>query len=525
MSEATPPIRPELLAAKIEKIENFEQPELLEEFAAEPRLVRALWFLQFVSHPENYAGGLSRFAHDLIAAQSEKVGTRHSVEANAHQGHYALADAIEIFRELPHDARRQLFGEDTNLMEDAYRSSCDVDDSEFVEYWPDLRKPTTRQRPKIWNAWLRKTLTIEAVRSVCARAAQDGLADYLKNLCELPHASFRRSAAKGYCAPWYFEAVADALLTFIDSRAEQMRSLIAETEITREIRRWTAKSRGMRRPIMFVGNTRFGKTEAIKLEAAADPGNCRLVNTPASNAITDLLREVAKSLGIEVGPSNAGRELGERIDYVLRFSRLQLIFDECQFLLPGNYSRNTAPARLNWVRRSIIDQNTPAVFVCTPQSYLPAKNRFVRTTGFVMEQFDERVLLTRQLPSELSEADLLAVARVHFTDLAEDYLRFVVDTVLATERNFVSDIEKIATLAKDNAREQGRNRPTLSDIESAMADVLPTITAPETMLQKRPSKVSVQHHCKPAAEALLRHRIALEHLGRNGSVEPKEGTA
>src|SRR4029077_3699082 len=116
------------------------------------------------------------------------------------------------------------------------------------------------------------------------------------------------------------------------------------------------------------------------------------------------------------------------------------IFDESQLLLPAVYSRNTTPARLNWVRRSIMDQKIAAVFVCTPQSYLPAKQRFVKATGFAMEQFDERMLKTVHLPEELSEADLLAVARIHFGELAEQYLRYVVVTVVATERNFVSDI-------------------------------------------------------------------------------------
>ncbi len=104
----------------------------------------------------------------------------------------------------------------------------------------------------------------------------------------------------------------------------------------------------------------FGSLEPVVLThfrlalfAAMNPGACRLIETPATNAIGDLLREVAKALGIEVGPQNSGRELRERIDYVLRFSTLLLCFDEAQLILPVAYSRNTAPARLNWVRRSV----------------------------------------------------------------------------------------------------------------------------------------------------------------------------
>lgn len=112
-------------------------------------------------------------------------------------------------------------------------------------------------------------------------------------------------------------------------------------------------------------------------------------------------------------------------------------------------------------------QEVSGRFCLPPQSYLPAKRRLVRTTGFAMEQFDERILKTVHLPNELSEPDLLAVARIHFQDLPDDYLSLVVKAALATERNYVSDISKIATLAKDNAREEGRERPLLDDIEAA----------------------------------------------------------
>jgi hypothetical protein len=316
-------------------------------------------------------------------------------------------------------------------------------------------------------------------------------------------------------APWYFVNVADALLAFMDARAKQLRLSLADTEVTHLVYRWIVKSRNMKRGIMIIGNSRFGKSEAAKLHAKMYPCSCRWVNTPEFNSVSDLLLEIAKSVGLEVGPTNAGRELRERIDYVLRFSGLQIIFDESQRLLPAVYSKNTAPARLNWVRRSFMEpgREIAAVFICTPQSYLPAKLAFVKKTGFAMEQFDERILKTVRVPEKLSEADLLAVARIHFPQLADEYLHFVVNKALATERNFVSDIEKIATLAKDNAREQDRKQPTLADIKAAIADVLPFALAP---IDDRPSKPRqkqpVQRPCKRPAAPLQPSRIDSENL-------------
>ena len=57
------------------------------------------------------------------------------------------------------------------------------------------------------------------------------------------------------------------------------------------------------------------------------------------------------------------------------------------------------------------------------------------------------------VPFETFQSSKLGQSRNFGTGKAGQLVREA--SVLATERNFVSDIEKIATLAKDNAREQG----------------------------------------------------------------------
>src|SRR5438046_1600964 len=95
------PIRPELLAAKFEKIENFEQPVLLDEFGQRPELPRLLYYLQHISQPRNYPGGLAKFAADLIAASPDLIGTPAMIKSNKTASRYSLDDAIAIVRELP----------------------------------------------------------------------------------------------------------------------------------------------------------------------------------------------------------------------------------------------------------------------------------------------------------------------------------------------------------------------------------------------------------------------------------------
>ena len=110
---------------------------------------------------------------------------------------------------------------------------------------------------------------------------------------------------------------------------------------------------------------------------------------------------------------------------------------------------------MNWVRWEIIDRNVAAAFIQTPQSYSSAKKRFVRATSYAMEQWDERMVKTMRLPEKVSEEDLFAIARIHFPGLVEKSLRNVVNACAASERNYVSDVSKIAALARDSARAPG----------------------------------------------------------------------
>jgi hypothetical protein len=53
------------------------------------------------------------------------------------------------------------------------------------------------------------------------------------------------------CPPWYFANVPDALLNFMDQRAESIRAQIADTEVTQLVTRWIQKSRNTLQSVMI----------------------------------------------------------------------------------------------------------------------------------------------------------------------------------------------------------------------------------------------------------------------------------
>lgn len=449
------PISAALLASKLAGVKNYEDELVFQEMSAQPRFAEMLLFLQWVSEPENYAGGLRQFSRDLLSESEEMIGTDEMLQIGP----------------------REQYTQDE---ESAVRSGID---SQILELGFEY-DPESAMKPRAASE--RVCRGSQDYSEICSEYAQRALAVYLYDLCETPGVTFTRKFFKKFgfsqreMAPWYFPRICESILAFMDRRKARIAATIGETTITREIFKWLDVALRAKRTVMIIGTERFGKTEAVKNWCLQNPGIARMVKTPDSNALSDLLREVAKAIGIQSGPDARGYKLRETIDHVLSQSGLMLVMDESQFLVPGSYSKSTSPARLNWFRINVMNKGIPSALVATPQSYKPSKDRFVKKTGFAIGQFDERILKTVSLPDELEKADLLAIARVHFPTLKSQYLEFVVERAIATERNYVSDIEKIATLARVSAEQSGRETPILADIQSAIADVLPALPpAPE----------------------------------------------
>jgi len=383
-----------------------------------------------------------------------------------------------------------------------------------------------RQRDwlKARSAAIKKVKRSHLVDACCSEATDD-LLSYLRALAEDLPVGFRirrrgHSAvdfvdalcggrqARSVQPPFYFVRVAEAILRFMDRRAAKIESRIASTEVARLVFHWLQKAHSTRYPIIIEGNSRFGKTEAVKAWAMMFPGLARYVRTPPSTSEGDLLRAIAASLGIDGSDRLATHRLRAEIEHVLKHSGLMLLFDEAQSLFPSSFGRNTAPARLNYVRCSVLDAGLPAAFICTPQSYRTAEKKFVRATGFAIDQWSERILKTLSLPDTVGREDLFAIARIHFPGLSEIHLAYIVDLASATERNYVSDVSKIARLAYSNAQDAGCQIPKLEHIDSAIADVLPsTPKLPAVPAPDNPGSMPLQAPCTRAVDAERRRPV------------------
>jgi DNA transposition AAA+ family ATPase len=276
---------------------------------------------------------------------------------------------------------------------------------------------------------------------------------------------------------WYFDGLLDALVEMMDIHKKRVMSDLAETEVTAKVIDALEYARQERSLVRIEGNSRYGKTCAVKTCCAASPGKWRLIQTPSTNGERDLYEAIAEALGISFALTTTTRELRGKIEFVIKHGGLMLVMDEAHFIWPANYSRNTAPARINWLRTQVVDREVPLVLVTTPQDYEQRRNKFVKHTSFNESQFAGRVTRTIRLPDKLKQADLVAVARKHFPELTEGGLLLIAAKARQTQ-NYLAAVQQIAKLARYIARRDNHPKVTSEDLELAICEVIPHAAAP-----------------------------------------------
>jgi hypothetical protein len=485
------PVNPLLLAEKLRRAQDFELPDLAAELCEQPRLREALWFIQWASRSENYPGGLRRFAAKLIDDSQDWIGSdlmiAHPVGAVLSQ-----KEVEEIILAMPDSVRDDLpgFAElSDETVADAFIPRLPLDFDERYESAEsrayrlaeaERRRDAAREvnrNLRAERARLIKETNLPQLVRLCSDIAHRRLAQYLKNLCERADVRFTREKFDGKIggrAPWYFARISTALLRFMDQWAEKQRASIAETSTVLEMWQWLDWAHDAKRAVMFQGETRHGKTEALSAWCRMRPGAARFIRTPPeAGGLAEFLRWIARELGLDVRPNAPASSMRPNIEFVLRYSGFLCAFDEFQYCVPEPSSRKS-PDRLDFVRSYLLDADAkvPCAFVCTEQGYNNARNRYVKATGYVIAQLEERIR-TVKLSEEVSSADLTAIARFHLPQLDERLIKLVVSMAIVSRRGYVSDLRKIADDVERLAKAAGAAVPELPHVLAAIEGIYP----------------------------------------------------
>lgn len=472
-------IPPEAIAYKLLAWRFFKTPKFAKQAKALPRLPELLWFIQSQSMQP---GGLDRFIVEFLAAFPDRLCTP-SMRRHGKKQSYTSEERTAIMAEIPrHFQYRQ------GDFPAADVASAFWDKAETV-----LKDKECGERRIQPNTAFVSKLDRAAFSDLCRAAARNHLAEYLTAFClrgREPRKPYEEQGAETYGVRanwepadrpledvWYFDNLPGAIIEMLDIHAQKAAQQLVMTAVACQCfdglkYAWT--ERGL---VSIEGDTRFGKTQSVRTWAEMFPGQARLVRTPYSASERDLFQAIAEAVGMETTFKTSLRELREKVEMVIRHGGLMFIFDEAHFLLPTRFSKDTPPARLNWIRTRIADHGCPLVLVSTPQDFKHCVDRFTRATGHNINQFLGRTLLTVRLPAELENADLLAVAKHHFPDVDEDYLDLIVAKAEQSE-SYLMAVESIAKRARFISRREGHAAVTLADLKTAISEVVPGATAP-----------------------------------------------
>jgi hypothetical protein len=211
----------------------------------------------------------------------------------------------------------------------------------------------------------------------------------------------------------------------------------------------------------------------------------------------DFIAAHADAFGHSYNPSTSTAELKRQVEYIHRHSGLFLVYDEAHYLIPVSYHKATPPRRLNWLRSQVIDRGLGCAFFATPQSYRETLDGYVKKTGYCMEQWLGRLAPAVVLPESLDSADVLAVARQHFPDVPEPYLKLISARAMQSE-GYLKNVEICVKRACFLADERGHLKPELADVQEAIAYTMPTARPQEAVaaLSDAPPR------CSPTARAM-----------------------
>jgi hypothetical protein len=371
---------------------NFKTPKFAEQAREFPRLMELLWFLQWQSMQP---GGLQKFASQVVQDFTPEFGP-----ACLHSGKPLSAEQkYEAWKPLPAACKAD-FIPSNSWRDNPVESEGSLDWERYS--YPSPESPGEK---KLFHPRLAE-IDEDELRAVFFDSAKENLPAVIREI-------FNASSQWRSPSPWYCLDMVAVLLDAMELHASRAKQEWARTEIYKIIEDRLDYACSEKRLIKIDGQARTGKSEACRAFATAYPGRARLVATPSGISKYELLVEITDALGIPIKSSNTRRKIAEIVQYVIRHARLGIIFDEAQFLLPPPTSAIQAPARLDWVRRNVIDRKLPCALVCTPQTFNHAVKNLRDKRGYNFDQILGRIDLTVTLPDTVEKDDLAEILKIH----------------------------------------------------------------------------------------------------------------
>jgi hypothetical protein len=406
-----------------------------------------IWFVQYLSHQP---GGIAAVAAELIARFADRLGT--ATMAKSRKEVYQSEDVKNIRLELPKLLRRRfpLHGETREIIARVcgqkshqlpYSLRKIMAEQSGVSLLEEV-DPAAGEEGAVYPA----TYPASAIIDLCREAAVNGFDDendtdnLEKELCRLClDPGWNLTAA----APWYFADLVNVLREYRGQWiAENSGAFV--TALGRKVCAtldYTLHSRSLS---LVEGNPRLGKSFAARAWCWQHPGQARFVEVPPGNDDTSFFRALARGLGLGNFLKYKTIDIRERVESVLLTGDLVLVLDEANRLWPERNFRYAYPSRITWLM-AMANAGVPICMVSTPQFIQSQK--VAEKNGWNSAQLTGRIGHYEFLPTALSAADIIAVARAVLPEASKDVLQILADYASESSR-YLAAVDSIAKRAR-----------------------------------------------------------------------------
>ncbi len=258
----------------------------------------------------------------------------------------------------------------------------------------------------------------------------------------------------------YFRDVVGALFEFKARRESEAREkfyLTAVGKIIWETLDYALASRNM---VLLDGLEGRGKTQAVKAWCALHLGRARFVSLKGITSKTTTFREFARALGIASSYSRTATDMMERVEDVLKRSKIMLVVDEAHFLFNQSRRMYSLPELVDWIDTAICNHGIPIALVTTPQ-FITCMTRAADQVGWNYRQFRRRVKRWIKLPEKNTEQDIRAVARNVFKKADAGMINQITAYVLLSTR----DLSAIGDVADEVRAMLGSDDLSMAKLE------------------------------------------------------------
>jgi hypothetical protein len=291
------------------------------------------------------------------------------------------------------------------------------------------------------------------------------LSSILKRFCVDPYFAPCNETEWPY-RPMEGAGLSPKLFGFQKQYEANARKGFAETSISRIVWQNLDHSLKLKRFVIIEGNPGLGKSHAAQSWCEQHLGEARYVKLGGISNRTTFFATLSREFGLPSSDNISPAKKQMHVENFLRSSRLMLILDEGQFMLPQQERVTTRPELLDWITTSFSNEGIPCAILCW-ERFATLRQNVEQQTTWKSTHLSRRVDRYVRIEQAPTKDDFRTVAKSLLPEADRNMLDLI-SGYATSSRYYMSAVVKVITDAREIAEMDDRRRVAFADVEAAI---------------------------------------------------------